>query len=99
MGDLGDVLDIQLAVGLTGDVVAVQDGDDTYVWFVETGTETLPDGGKVFLGLPRNQRRALASRTLGRDSKSTLRMLGSVLRSRIWAAPANTVPVPVHSGR
>ena len=46
-GDLGDVLDIRLAAGLAGEVVARQEGDDTYIYFVDTGVFDLDEARQL----------------------------------------------------
>ncbi|WP_270934250.1 calcium-binding protein, partial [Falsiroseomonas oryzae] len=40
-GDLGDKLDIRLGAGLSGEVVARQEGTDTYIYFVDDGVHGL----------------------------------------------------------
>ncbi|MEM7685829.1 MAG: calcium-binding protein, partial [Pseudomonadota bacterium] len=46
-GDLGDKLDIRLADGLIGEVVARQEGADTYVYFVDDGVYDLEDSRQL----------------------------------------------------
>ncbi|WP_272490883.1 calcium-binding protein, partial [Mesobacterium pallidum] len=41
VGDSGDILDIRLATGLVGTVVARQEGADTYVYFADDGQRDL----------------------------------------------------------
>jgi Ca2+-binding RTX toxin-like protein len=60
-GDLGDVLDIRLATGLVGTVVARQEGSDTYVFFVDEGIHDL----SLARQLIRLEGVALADMTLG----------------------------------
>ncbi|HVJ01429.1 MAG TPA: calcium-binding protein, partial [Sphingomonas sp.] len=46
-GSSGDILDIRLAAGLTGTVVTRQEGADTSVYFVQTGTYRLDEARLV----------------------------------------------------
>ena len=61
VGDEGDVLDIRIAEGLVGHVVAQQDGADTVVWFADAGTTDLGAARPLF----RLKNVALASLTAG----------------------------------
>ncbi|MEM7213864.1 MAG: calcium-binding protein, partial [Pseudomonadota bacterium] len=47
IGDLGDVLDIRLADGLVGEVVARQEGADTYIYFADDGIYDLDDARQL----------------------------------------------------
>ncbi|MEC3860643.1 tandem-95 repeat protein [Mesobacterium sp. TK19101] len=47
-GDLGDVLDIRLATGLAGEIVARQEGADIYVYFVDAGQTDLDAARRLF---------------------------------------------------
>lgn len=49
-GDLGDKLDIRLATGLQGTVVARQEGADTYVYFAHEGVYS-PDSARQLIRL------------------------------------------------
>ncbi|HMP56657.1 MAG TPA: calcium-binding protein, partial [Novosphingobium sp.] len=50
-GDLGDRLDIRLAEGLVGQVVARQSGADSYIVFVDQGVHDL-DAARLLIRLP-----------------------------------------------
>ncbi|MGA9581850.1 MAG: calcium-binding protein, partial [Allosphingosinicella sp.] len=60
-GDSGDILDIRLAEGLTGSVVARQEGADAFVYFAPTGTSSLDSARLLF----RLQGVAASALTLG----------------------------------
>ena len=51
VGDGGDILDIRLAEGLSGEIMARQEGADTYVYFAAYGIATL-DQARLLLRLP-----------------------------------------------